>query len=178
MKYRLFLQTGHWHGIGPKFYMKQKILIIDDEKDLCDLIKGILERENFSVDCAYTLKEATVKLNQHPAIILLDNNLPDGSGLDYLQLHPDPFMNRTVVFMTADPTDIIESKAKQEGAVAFPGPPGVPGRGDRGGPDPDRGGVAHRGADESYGAASGGRGVGPEDVCGRGRANPRAPARK
>ena len=99
--------------------MKQKILIIDDEKDLCDLIKGILERENFSVDCAYTLKEAAVKLNQHPAIILLDNNLPDGSGLDYLQLHPDPFSNSAVVFMTADPTDIIESKAKQEGAVAF-----------------------------------------------------------
>ena len=35
-----------------------------------------------------------------------------------------------------------------EGAVAFPGPPGVPGWGDRGRADPDRGRVAHRGADD------------------------------
>ena len=99
--------------------MKKKVLIIDDEKDLCNLIKEILERWNFSVDCAYTLKEAGEKLRQQPAIVLLDNNLPDGSGLDYLQLHPIPFKNSSVVFMTADPTDIIELKAKREGAVAF-----------------------------------------------------------
>ena len=98
---------------------KKSVLVIDDEDDLCALIKLVLNKEGFIVECASTLAQASQKLQGHPDIVLLDNNLPDGSGLDYLQLHPDPFSNSAVVFMTADPTDIIESKAKQEGAVAF-----------------------------------------------------------
>ena len=57
--------------------------------------------------------------------------------------------------------------------LAVPGSSGVSGRGDRGRADPDRGGVAHRGADAGDGAAPGGRGVGPEDAGGGGRADPR-----
>jgi DNA-binding NtrC family response regulator len=99
--------------------MKKKILVIDDEKDFCELIKTILLRENFVVDCAFTLEEAEGKLRENPEIVLLDNNLPDGSGLDYLQMHPVPFMNSSVIVITADPTASVKEKATREGTVAF-----------------------------------------------------------
>src|SRR5262249_32883425 len=63
-----------------------------------------------------------------------------------------------------------------QGAVAFPRPPGVPGWSERGGADPDRDRMAHRGTDTGHGAASGGRGMGPEDIGGRGRADTHAAA--
>jgi len=99
--------------------MKKTVLVIDDERDFCELIKNILPRENFIVDCAFTLEEAEGKLREHPQIVLLDNNLPDGSGLDYLHMHPVPFMNSSVIVITADPTESIKEKAAQEGTVAF-----------------------------------------------------------
>jgi DNA-binding NtrC family response regulator len=99
--------------------MKKKILVIDDEKDFCELLKNILVRENFIVDCAFTLEEAAGKLRENPQIVFLDNNLPDGSGLDYLQMHPVPFMNSSVIVITADPAESIKEKARREGTTAF-----------------------------------------------------------
>lgn len=99
--------------------MKKKVLVIDDEEDFCELIKNILSRENFQVDCALTLEEAEGKLRDHPQIILLDNNLPDGSGLDYLQMHPLTFTDSSVIVITADPRESVKEKAAHEGTVAF-----------------------------------------------------------
>jgi|SRR3954468_23937237 DNA-binding NtrC family response regulator len=99
--------------------MKKKVLVIDDEKDFCELIKNILPRDNFLVDCAFTLREAEEKLREHPQIVLLDNNLPDGSGLDYLQMHPVPFLNTSVIIITADSRESVKQKARREGTVAF-----------------------------------------------------------
>ena len=99
--------------------MKKKVLVIDDEKDFCELIRGILLRENFIVECAHTLGEAQEKLLENPQIVLLDNNLPDGSGLDFLQMHPVPFMHSSVIVITADPTESVREKALREGTVAF-----------------------------------------------------------
>jgi len=99
--------------------MKKRVLVIDDEKDFCELIKNILAKENFLVDCAFTLGEAEEKLREHPQIVLLDNNLPDGFGLEFLQMHPVPFMNSSVIFITADPRESVKEKAAREGTVAF-----------------------------------------------------------
>jgi len=71
------------------------------------------------VDCAYSLSEAEDKLQDHPQIILLDNNLPDGSGLEYLQMHPVQFMGTQVIMISADVSLTLERKAKQEGVDAF-----------------------------------------------------------
>lgn len=59
----------------------KKILIIDDEVDLCVLMKNYLERRSFVVYYAHTLQEG-MKLMQDlvPDILFLDNNLPDGTA--------------------------------------------------------------------------------------------------
>lgn len=100
------------------FFIK-KILIIDDELDLCSLLKKVLTPENYTVDCAYSLSEANNKLGDHPNVILLDYNLPDGTGLEYLQMHPVQFMGTIVIMITADANPILESKARQQGVDAF-----------------------------------------------------------
>ncbi len=64
----------------------KRVLIIDDEKDLCELIKVFLSSKGYDVDCANCLADAHIKWDANPpALVLLDNNLPDGIGLDMLE---------------------------------------------------------------------------------------------
>jgi len=71
------------------------------------------------VDCAYSLSEANDKLDEHPSVILLDINMPDGSGLEYLQMHPVQFMGTIVIMITADSSPVLEKKAREEGVEGF-----------------------------------------------------------
>jgi DNA-binding NtrC family response regulator len=65
------------------------------------------------------LSEAENKLREDPQVILLDNNMPDGTGLEYIQMHPVDFIGRKVIMMTADPNPVLEIKARQEGINTF-----------------------------------------------------------
>jgi DNA-binding response OmpR family regulator len=62
-----------------------KLLIIEDEVELCQTISNFLKKEIDVVMTAFNKKEATDKLlyNQYE-IIILDIGLPDGNGLDIL----------------------------------------------------------------------------------------------
>ena len=95
--------------------MTTRILIIDDERDLCHLLEIVLLKEHFLVDCAYNLTDAGQKLLLHPEIIFLDNNLPDGSGLDYFHEHHEEFISSSVVLITADGHPAIKMRALNEG---------------------------------------------------------------
>jgi DNA-binding response OmpR family regulator len=96
------------------------ILIIDDEKDLCALLKRALIKEQYAVDCAFSLADADTKLKElNPDIVLLDNNLPDGSGLEYYNLYPKSFQRSVVVFITADTATDIDERADLSGVAAF-----------------------------------------------------------
>ncbi len=59
----------------------KKVLIIDDETDLCLLLKDYFLRKHYDVSVSHTLKEGTELINAlHPDILFIDNNLPDGVG--------------------------------------------------------------------------------------------------
>lgn len=59
----------------------KKILIVDDEEDLCLLLKIYFTRKQYQVNIANTLNDGLEKLEKwHPDILFLDNNLPDGLG--------------------------------------------------------------------------------------------------
>ncbi len=98
---------------------KKSVLVIDDEEDLCALIKGVLKKEGFLVECAGSLAAAAQMLQGRPDIVLLDNNLPDGTGLAYLQMHPVDFMESYVVLISADPSGELQKKADKEGIRNF-----------------------------------------------------------
>ncbi len=63
---------------------KPRILIVDDESDLCHLIKTALAKEGFSeVEMAGSVQEGWEKFNSfNPDIAILDIMLPDGEGYD------------------------------------------------------------------------------------------------
>ena len=57
-------------------------LIIDDELDLCMMIKKFFTRKNNEVDYSTSLKDGFRKFEKHqPDILILDHNLPDGFGI-------------------------------------------------------------------------------------------------
>ena len=62
-----------------------KILMVEDDKAIVDVIKDAMKGQ-YIVDHAQSIAEATQKLKQeHYHLVLLDIQLPDGNGLDYIQ---------------------------------------------------------------------------------------------
>ena len=63
----------------------RNVLLIEDEGEMCLLLNLILGQEDLTIEHVKTLAEADAYLEKRlPALILLDNRLPDGFGLDYL----------------------------------------------------------------------------------------------
>ena len=67
--------------------MNKSILIIEDETELSGLLQKYLVRKNYDVTCAETLTMGMQLLHafNYDAIIL-DNNLPDGKGIDAIPI--------------------------------------------------------------------------------------------
>lgn len=65
---------------------KPYILIVDDEKDICNLVSDILQDEGYDVAMAYNGKEAKqLKATREPDLILLDIWMPDIDGISLLE---------------------------------------------------------------------------------------------
>ena len=63
----------------------EKILVVDDEKNIADLIKDILDDEGFNVTTRYDGKSALDEIKQNDySLILLDIMMPDLSGTEVL----------------------------------------------------------------------------------------------
>ncbi|QTN01166.1 response regulator [Sediminibacillus dalangtanensis] len=61
--------------------MSQKILVVDDEKPIADILKFNLEKEGYQVVCAYDGDEAIELTNKEkPDLLLLDIMLPNKDG--------------------------------------------------------------------------------------------------
>jgi len=62
---------------------RRKILVVDDEPKVCDLIKAYLEKDGYEVLVAGDGKSAVEKArNQKPDLIVLDLNLPELDGIE------------------------------------------------------------------------------------------------
>ena|SRR6516164_234601 len=59
----------------------RKVLIIDDEMDLCILLKNFFTKQNYEVVMSHKLSDGIREaLDFFPDIVFLDNNLPDSQG--------------------------------------------------------------------------------------------------
>ena len=85
-----------------KYNGVKKILIIDDEKDLCLLLKSYLMQKKHDVYVANLLKEGLqIALEITPDVIFLDNNLPDGQGWDKTEWLQSNFPFVQIILMSA-----------------------------------------------------------------------------
>ncbi len=99
--------------------MRKKILVVDDEKDIVDILKYNLERENeFEVLTANNGKEALALAEIGPDIIILDIMMPELNGFEVCkQLKNNPATSKIpVIFLTAKENEIDEILGLEIGA--------------------------------------------------------------
>jgi len=97
-----------------------KALIIDDEIDICYLLSGILRNKNIQSNYVNSISEAKQALKiQTPEIIFLDNHLPDGMGVNFINDIKKNHPTTKVIMITAYDTPSDRKKALLEGADLF-----------------------------------------------------------
>lgn len=83
-----------------------RILIVDDEQDLCEILQFNLESEGYEVDTANSAEEALSKLNSQHILILLDVMMEDMSGFQMAnKIRKELNNNVPIIFLTAKDTE-------------------------------------------------------------------------
>lgn len=79
----------------------QKILIIEDEGEMCLVLNILLSNEDFELEHVKSLNAADAYLREKkPSLIILDNKLPDGYGIDYISFLKKNFPSIKIIMMT------------------------------------------------------------------------------
>lgn len=98
--------------------MPKKILIVDDEKDIVEVLQYNLKREGYDVFCAYNGIEAIQSANSKIDLIILDVMMPHLDGIETckkLKQNPDT-KNIPIIFLSAKNTEIDEVLGLEIGA--------------------------------------------------------------
>jgi DNA-binding response OmpR family regulator len=84
-----------------------RILVVDDEEDLCEILQFNLETEGFQVDVAYSAEEALKKDLNHYKLILLDVMMGEISGFKMARILHDNQKTASIpiIFLTAKDTE-------------------------------------------------------------------------
>ena len=64
--------------------MNERILVVDDDPGLSEVLALLLDREGYAVDNAGTVKGTFERLAANPDLVITDLKLPDGTGLDVI----------------------------------------------------------------------------------------------
>ena len=98
--------------------MPATILIVDDEKDILQLLKYNLEKEGYRVLTAQDGKEALIAAGSHPNLVVLDVMMPEMDGWEVcrtLRSKPDT-ADIPIMFLTAKDSDVDEVVGLELGA--------------------------------------------------------------
>ena len=91
------------------YYFAMKVLVIEDDQDLREIITRSLEKERYVVETAANYRTARQKaLGYEYDCLLLDIMLPDGNGLDLLRVLREKERKFNVIILSAK--DSIEDK--------------------------------------------------------------------
>jgi len=84
--------------------MNDRILIVDDERDICEILEFNLSHEGYDVTCAYSAEEAMEKLTDH-SLILLDVMMEGMSGYKMAETLRRNKNQIPIIFLTARNTE-------------------------------------------------------------------------
>jgi len=93
-----------------------KALILDDEKNIVEILSILLKKEGFDVDVAYSLKEVEDKIYD---IAFIDLRLPDGSGIDIIPILKQKNNDILIVMITAFASPDTAVEALKRGAYDY-----------------------------------------------------------
>ena len=103
--------------IEEGFREAPRVLIVDDDRDLCEALKDTIEPAGFVVETAGNLDEAKATAKRFgPAIALLDVRLGRSNGVDLVPLLKDRDPDMACIVMTADATADSAVQALRTGA--------------------------------------------------------------
>ena len=98
----------------------RRVLVVDDERKQLDILKAILGREGFDVECAATAEAAAAILRDAPpAVILTDLKLPGMDGIGLLERVLSASPHTVVIIMTAHGTVDTAVQAMKLGAFDY-----------------------------------------------------------
>ena len=90
---------------------KQKILLIDDDKTLCEVLGEELEQENYSVTCSFSGKEGLSRLALDTYnLLILDYNMPEMNGYEVLVQVKTTFPDLRVLIISGDADMDLQKK--------------------------------------------------------------------
>ncbi len=95
--------------------MKEKlqVLLVDDNRELCHIIKTYLAQRGFDVHVAYTARDAMafMEKSERVDVILMDLMLPDAHGLDMIRGFREHSKNVVIIVITGikDLNTVIEA---------------------------------------------------------------------
>ena len=100
--------------------MKQRdrILVVDDDRDACEAISGFLDQSGYAVEAAADPEQALVRLDQvHPDLVVSDLQMPGMSGLELIRRIQARQPGMPVILVTGAETRDLCTGARQYGAV-------------------------------------------------------------
>lgn len=91
--------------------MTLKILLVDDEPEIRELLQGVLTEEGYTIDEAGSGNEAWNKFINTPYdIVITDVKMPDGDGIELLKKIKDQNEEIPVIMMTGYSGGMLQSK--------------------------------------------------------------------
>ena len=116
--------TGRWGQFAPS---AKKVLVVDDEAVVANSIRKILARKGFSIEEAFTCKDALSQVfSKDYDLVLLDMKMSDGNGMDVLQKIKAKKPNQRVVIVTGYASIDTAVEAIQKGASDYMPKPFTP----------------------------------------------------
>jgi two-component system, OmpR family, response regulator len=79
----------------------KKVLIVEDEADMCLLLNILLTGKEIELDHVKNLSAAeSYLLTDQPAVVILDNKLPDGFGIDFIPLLKSKYPDIRIIMIS------------------------------------------------------------------------------
>jgi DNA-binding NtrC family response regulator len=97
-----------------------RILIVDDEQDVCDMLEKFLTIKGYEVSTALSGEDALALIKEErPHIVLLDIRMPEMDGLECLESIKEIDKEIGVIMITAIKQEEVGKKAMELGAYDY-----------------------------------------------------------
>jgi len=97
----------------------QKILIVEDEGEMCLVLNILLSNEDIELEHVKNILAAEEYLAEElPSLIILDNKLPDGYGVDYIGHLKKRYPSIKIIMITGFDAS-VKDVAMENGADLF-----------------------------------------------------------
>ena len=91
-----------------------KILVVDDDNDVCRIVRSMLSHEQYQVQTGQSVADAFRAIEERPFdAYVLDWKLPDGSGLDIAERIRSKGSEAPIILISCDNTSSVASRAEK-----------------------------------------------------------------